>query len=124
MNFPVFFKHLTAGSTVYSMAYSEGLEEKAEAFLLLTSELGVAGGTIHAIQMIIKDDKEALALPRAVAAEEKMKNFLKSKSMIVHDGLLLTAGLHDALRFWGRAVKYNLSSLEEMVAVKEVSKTK
>ena len=99
----MFFKTLAAGSTVYSMAFSEGLEEKAEGFLLLTSEAGVAGGTIHAIQMIIKDDNQTVALTRAVAAEEEIQEFLKSKGMTVHDGILLTAGMHDAVRFWGRA---------------------
>jgi len=119
-SFPLFFKHLAEGSKVYSVAYSEAAgsstvpKDKAQSFVLLTSDGGIAGGIILAMQMIITGDVES-PLDLAVKGSDKIDEFLTGKGISVQDGVLLTAGLHEALRYWGKASIYSLDELEELL---------
>src|SRR5437016_3506916 len=102
--FPNFFRNLRVGSEVYKAVYSESNGTESQAIVLLTSDVN---GTIHALRLRIKAEKpfaltqgdEALAL--ASDAAGKIEEFLKNKGAISTYGLLLTAGLQDALKYWG-----------------------
>lgn len=118
--FPAFFKHLTEGSIVYCAAYA--LKDQPDGVVLLTSDRNVPGGTIHSVQMSITgDNPDALVL--ATSASEKIEEFLKVKGITMRAGVLLTTGLQDALRYWGRPSEgYSLTELQDLLEQgKEVS---
>ena len=110
--FPEFFKDLIKGSVVYSAAYS--LKDNPTGTVLLTSDAGVPGGTIHAVQMTITGDS-LTGLALAVEASDKIEAFLESKGMTIRMGILLTSGLQDALRYWGTPAKYSLTDVRKML---------
>src|SRR6267142_5292508 len=94
-HFTEFLEGLAAGSTVYSVAYSEGPIEKAEAVVLLTSDAGIAGGPINVLRMTFELNG-AGALPVAKNASDKLHELLELRGMSWSQGVLLTEGLNES----------------------------
>jgi hypothetical protein len=105
LTFPAFFKALTKGSIVYSASYSLGSEPK-KLFIVLTADLGVPGGAIHAVKFVIKtesDVKEDEEKSNSLAkqARQAAEQFLSAKGAAVHpNGVLLAVGLEESLDRW------------------------
>ncbi len=95
LSFNSFFTALAVNSIVNIVSYSQA----ENSFVLLTSDGGnVAGRPIHVLHMAINGGPDPLA--RASEAAKKIGAFLKTRSFRVRDGMLLTAGLNESLRFW------------------------
>jgi hypothetical protein len=109
--FPEFVQELRNGSTVYSGVYS--VKESPNGIVLLTTDGGLQQGTIHAVQMSIKGTQDGLTL--AIEAAAPIEAFLESKGITVRDGVLLTDGLQDALRYWGTPFTYTLDDILELL---------
>lgn len=107
--FPAFFRTLTSGNVVYLCPFAQS----RKGLVLLTSDAGRDNGTIRALQIVITEDSEK-ALELAVEANEKIEKFLTGKGAITQEGILLTAGLHDAIKYWGYAISYSVEELDEM----------
>jgi hypothetical protein len=101
------------GNTIYCAAYS--LTGKSDGFVLLTSDAGVSGGSIHAVQITIVagDSPTESATDLAREAVHKFAKFLKAKGIIVGLGVFLTTGLQEAIKYWGNVTRYSLSNLEK-----------
>jgi hypothetical protein len=122
VGFPGFFKHLKKNSIVYTAAYSEARREEIESVVLLTSDGGVENGMIHALRLGIEPDgaetkvEADAALRLAVDACDKIEDFLTSKGLSTREGVLLTAGAQEALRYWGSSIVLKFKELEELLA--------
>jgi hypothetical protein len=111
-NLPEFLKDINKGSTVYCAAYA--LKDKPTGTVLLTSDAGVPGGVIRAIQMTITgENPNALAL--AMDAASKVRAFLQSKEIIINLGVFATSGLQEALRYWAVVPSYSLTDVDEVL---------
>src|SRR6267154_1057618 len=105
--FPNFVRSLGAApSEVYKAVYTENNGTEAHSIVLLTSDVN---GTLHVLRISIRAEKALTmsqadeALELAADAGDKIEQFLKSKGVTLKYGLLLTAGLQEALRYWGGA---------------------
>jgi hypothetical protein len=114
--FPGFLKELARGSIVCSAAYA--FKDQPTGTVLLTSDAGITGGTIHALQMTITGDTSG-GLALAVEASDKIESFLVSKGMKIRVGILLTSGLQEALRYWGSSSSYSLIEVRELLEQRE-----
>lgn len=123
-SFPAFFRTLAGGSTVYSVAYVESSRQKpleaatGPGLVLLTSDAGVEGGMVRVLQIRVTNNATDLStkppIDLAEEASEKISEFLSSKGVRVQEGVLLTVGLQDALRYWGQGTEYSLTELAEL----------
>ncbi len=119
-NFEGFFSVLKADVTVHVAAFS--LATASEGFkgqLLITTDAGVEGGTVHAIQIVLLDKAEDSNKALAVASRgyDVVRDFLKSEFGVkVNLGTLSTAGLHESIRFWGQVIRYDVAKLSELLA--------
>jgi hypothetical protein len=123
MNFVVYFSlegffkaALEAEATAHLVAFS--LPSKAEGssgYVLITTDKGVEGGTVHALKITLSDKAgdSAKALEFAGEAFVLIAGFLKKKGMKLREGILSTAGLHESLLYWGQVVDYSVAELKE-----------
>lgn len=117
---PTFVRALAPQSTVYLIPYSQFEREQKESFVLLTSDAGVEGGTVRVLQLKLKvTSPEQDALEAANDAGINIARFLRDRGVKPEIGLLLTAGLQDAIKFWGEVAEY---SLEELGSILEKGK--
>ena len=113
---PNFVRALGPQSTFYFIAYSQTRREpETEGFVLLTSDAGVDGGTVHVLQLRIKTTPEENALDVASEAAIKIVRFLTNKGASSQMGVLLTAGLQDAIKYWGGVAAYSLQELDSIL---------
>lgn len=109
-----FVKAIPAESIVYSVAFTETLGGEAEALITLTSDAGLAGGTIHALRFSIEangaDESTALG-----GAFDKVSDLLILKRITRRQGLMLTEGLNEALRFYSKTLRYSVQQLDQLL---------
>jgi hypothetical protein len=121
-NLADFMEVLSANSVVYSVSYTETALGKTDAVVVLTSDAGLAGGPVHAARLIIDAEKGDEA--SVVSTAEKFGELLELKGMIWHQGIMLTEGLREALRYYGKTgVSYSGKQLDELL-IKEKEKPK
>ena len=118
-----FVESLAAGSTVYSLAFVDPSREKPQAIVLLTSDAGVADGRIHVIRIAIETNGED-PLTAAGNASDKLRELLGLTGTTYRTGVLHTAGLQDALRYYGNTGLYTMKELEELIAEEKKGKDK
>jgi len=114
-----FFDGLKAGITAYSVAFAKGTAEDQKGYVLVTTDGGVEGGTVHAIQIQVQIDKNETqtGLELAVAAAESIRAFLKHKEVKSADGILATDGLHEMLDSWGHVNRVTVSRLNQLLDI-------
>jgi hypothetical protein len=123
--FPPFIKSLKAGCTVYVTVYKETPKgspvPNPVTFnrILLTSDAGIDGGTLHVLQILITADESNQTYLDSKGdpgseAYDIIVEFLEKRDIKVSEGILLTAGLQDALSFWGRSGDYSLAEIAEL----------
>ncbi|HWN11633.1 MAG TPA: hypothetical protein VNO50_20565 [Pyrinomonadaceae bacterium] len=117
-SFKNFVEGLSAGSTVYSIAYSEGSSDKAEAVVLLTSDGGIADGPINALRLTFEVNGVD-ALEVATGAAAKLKELIGLWGMIWSQGALLTEGLNESLREYSGGPPHPIKRLDEWIATKK-----
>jgi|GEM_PF-2890864 len=117
-SFVEFVKPLKAGSIAYITAFALPSSIKGEyaGYLLATSDAGIEGGTVQALQIMLSDKAEDsnAALELASQAYITILNFLKRKRVKVVWGILSTAGLHESLRYWNQVTRYSITELKEL----------
>jgi hypothetical protein len=115
--FTKFFHALHKGNTVYVAAFSRSQGDENRPALLLTSDAGVEGGTVRAVQLNFTetfkdDDKTNKALSKAF---NTVQEFLESKGLRVQEGVLLTTGLNEALPNWANVPKLSIPKLRNLL---------
>lgn len=119
--FTSFIKGLFGGSTVYGIGFTETSRPNPTGIVMLTSDAGTLGGTIHAIRVEIDPEGgDVETVTREVY--DKMAEVLVLEGMTVQRGVLLTEGLDEAFRLYGNSGPTTIRELEEFL--KERSKIK
>lgn len=126
MNFIIYFgittfsKTLKAGSTAYIVPFAlpGRTPTEGKGYVLITTDAGVEGGTIHALQIEISNiPEEGIgAIDFAIQASDMVAGFLKSRRMNVIRGVLSTAGLHESLQYWGQVARYSVTEVGKVLA--------
>ena len=119
-----FLDGLSAGSTVYGLAFTQIRHKNLEALVLLTSNSGIEGGTIHALRIEIETDEQEEPLAIAVEAHDKLVEILKLRGLKWELGLLLTPGLTDALESFGSTGPFSLKIVEEWLKNEKAKQNK
>jgi len=116
-NFRSFSGVLKAGATAYLAVFSQPAvkPEESTGHVIITTDGGVEGGTVHALQITLLDkvtDAEK-ALEFAVEASNILIKSLKSRRVRTARGILSTAGLHESLQYWSDAARFSMAELTE-----------
>ena len=107
-----FVEKLQAGSIVYLATYTLGVGKEETKHLLLTTDGGIEGGTIQAVNMRILEKAEADSTKvSSLEASEMFIAFLKTRRVTVLKGVLATAGLNDTLQYWNEMISYSLAEI-------------
>jgi hypothetical protein len=121
MNFAVyqdlesFVGILKAGNVVYLTAYSQG-GEAPTSYLLITTDAGVEGGTVHAMLIrVLEKPDDITAAVFAGNAFKKMQLFLSGAGIKVIEGFVATAGLEESLNTWRHAGGLSLENLTKIL---------
>lgn len=111
---PEFFEALEPEATVCLVAFTQPSKPPQEC-LLLTSDAGIDGGTVHAIKLSLADAKTDDADKIARQAFRHVQEYVRRKGMKAAEGVLLTAGLQEALEYWANSPRVTLAQLEQFV---------
>ena len=121
-----FIEQLKPDSRAYVAAFSS--RQYPKGYVIATSDGGTDGGTAHSIKIYLSDapasDDLDVAVLNAVKALEVVQKFLTSKGVVVHSGVLLTAGMADALDQWATTEEISISDLAKALNVEMKAETK
>jgi hypothetical protein len=124
-NFGGFIGGIAPNSLVYTTAFTESRTPERELTLLLTTESGVQGGTVHALRLSIDTEGETELLPLAEKALKMIRELLVLVGMTWSQGMLLTEGLDGALRQYGKSItRPTLALLREVLVEERANKNK
>ncbi|HEV7682491.1 MAG TPA: hypothetical protein VGO68_10250 [Pyrinomonadaceae bacterium] len=108
-----FVEGLPTESTVYMAGYTETTDEKAEGIILLTSNGGIEGGTIHTLRMRF-ELTETEDIPETVVTN--VRQLLTLRGLTWSRGILLTEGLNETLKEYSNTDFHTPQQLEGWLA--------
>jgi hypothetical protein len=118
LSFGSFVTVLKPNLTVYLAAFTQGSGPTETGYLLVTTEAGVEGGTVHSLQIRLmrsSDDDSTSSLDLSQRAYDLVEEFLKIRQIKIRDGLISTAGLEESLEHWRHSGGFTLDQLSRLI---------
>jgi hypothetical protein len=116
--FRSFLETLKPDTVVYLMAYSQGAGEDQNGYVFASTDLGIDGGTVHALVIRLLDKATETRTPLDIAEEafSAISKYLVSKHIQVKLGILSTAGLDEVVERWRRSAGYTVKEVHDFFA--------